>query len=193
MALSRVELELGNLSEARRWATLARDSQASDDPERTKVAGCLAMVEYHDGRYDEARTLLDDADADIRGHRGYFDYLVMLYRSRLAREAGDVEQARLCIRDAVNRLLVEGRVVYLLEVLPEAVAVLHALGKSAAGDALCGQLLAWQRSMDPPMLPTAWAVLQESCERAPAADGWPEPDPAAAVQRLANDVLTALS
>ncbi|MEJ1110695.1 MULTISPECIES: ATP-binding protein [unclassified Kribbella] len=193
MALSRVELELGNLSEARRWALLARDSQASDDPERTKVAGCLAMVEYHEGRYDEARALLDAADADIRGHRGYFDYLVMLYRSRLARDAGDVEQARLCIRDAVNRLLLEGRVVYLLEVLPEAVAVLHALGKSAAGDALCGQLLAWQRSMDPPMLPTVWAVLQESCERASVADGWPEPDPAAAVQRLANDVLTALS
>ena len=60
MALSRVELELGNLSEARRWAQLARDSQASDDPERTKVAGCLAMVEYHAGRYDEARALLDD-------------------------------------------------------------------------------------------------------------------------------------
>jgi tetratricopeptide (TPR) repeat protein len=193
MALSRVELELGNLSEARRWAKLARDSQASDDPERTKVAGCLAMVEYHDGRYDEARALLDEADADIRGHRGYFDYLVMLYRSRLAREAGDVEQARVCIRDAVNRLLAEGRVVYLLEVLPEAVAVLHALGKSEPGDVLCGQLLAWQRTMDPPMLPTAWAVLQESCETASAADGWPEPDPAAAVQRLANDVLAALS
>jgi tetratricopeptide (TPR) repeat protein len=193
MALSRVELELGDLSEARRWASLARDSQASDDPERTKVAGCQAMVEYHDGRYDEARALLDEADADIRGHRGYFDYLVMLYRSRLAREAGDPEQARGCIRDALNRLLVEGRVVYLLEVLPEAVAVLHALGKSSEGDALCGQLLAWQRSMDPPMLPTAWAVLQESCDTASVADGWPEPDPAAAVQRLANDVLTALS
>ena len=193
MALSRVEAELGNLSEARRWALLARDSQASDDPERTKVAGCLAMVEYQSGRYDEAGALLDEADADIRGHRGYFDYLVMLYRSRLARDAGDVEQARVCIRDAVNRLLVEGRVVYLLEVLPEAVAVLHALGRSDAGDALCGQLLAWQRSMDPPMLPTAWAVLQESCASASVADGWPEPDPAAAVQRLANDVLVALS
>ena len=112
MALSRVELELGNLAEARRFALLARDSQASDDPERTKVAGCLAMVEYQAGRYDEARALLDEADADIRGHRGYFDYLVMLYRSRLARDAGEVEQARVCIRDAVNRLLVEGRVVY---------------------------------------------------------------------------------
>ncbi len=193
MALSRLELELGNLSAARQWATLARDSQASDDPERTKVAGCLAMVEYQEGRYDEARALLDAAEADIRGHRGYFDYLVMLYRSRLARDAGDVDQAQQCIRDAVNRLLVEGRVVYLLEVLPEAVAVLHALGKSEAGDALCGQLLAWQRSMDPPMLPTAWAVLQESCDSASVADGWPEPDSAAAVQRLANDVLTALS
>jgi tetratricopeptide (TPR) repeat protein len=193
MALSRVELELGNLSEARRWVSLARDSQASDDPERTKVAGCLAMVEYHAGRYDEARALLDAADADIRGHRGYFDYMVMLYRSRLARDAGDVEQAQVCIRDAVNRLLVEGRVVYLLEVLPEAVAVLHALGRSDAGDSLCGQLLAWQRSMDPPMLPTAWAVLQESCASASVAEGWPEPDPAAAVQRLANDVLVALS
>ena len=133
------------------------------------------------------------ADADIRGHRGYFDYLVMLYRSRLARDAGDAEQARVCIRDAVNRLLLEGRVVYLLEVLPEAVAVLHALDRPDAGDALCGQLLAWQRTMDPPMLPTAWAVLQESCDSASMADGWPEPDSAAAVQRLANDVLSALS
>jgi predicted ATPase/transcriptional regulator with XRE-family HTH domain len=193
MALSRVELELGNLSEARRWVSLARDSQASDDPERTKLAGSLAMVEYHAGQYDEARALLDEADADIRGHRGYFDYLVMLYRSRLARDAGDPEQARVCIRDAVNRLLAEGRVVYLLEVLPEAVAVLHALGKSTEADALCGQLLAWQRSMDPPMLPTAWAILQESCSSASVADGWPEPDPAASVQRLANDVLVALS
>ncbi|MET9275919.1 helix-turn-helix domain-containing protein [Kribbella sp. NPDC003557] len=193
MALSRVDLELGNLAGARHWAELARDSQASDDPERTKVAGCLAMVEYHDGRYDEARTLLDQADADIRGHRGYFDYLVMLYRSRLARDAGEVEQARVAILDALNRLLLEGRVVYLLEVLPEAVAVLHALGRSEAADAVCGQLLAWQQTMDPPMLPTAWAVLQESCASASVADGWPEPDPAAAVQRLANDVLAALS
>ena len=193
MALSRVDLELGNLSGARHWAELARDSQASDDPERTKVAGCLAMVEYHEGRYDEARTLLDQADADIRGHRGYFDYLVMLYRSRLARDAGEVEQARVAVLDALNRLLLEGRVVYLLEVLPEAVAVLHALGRSEAGDAVCGQLLAWQQTMDPPMLPTAWAVLQESCASASVAEGWPEPDPAAAVQRLANDVLAALS
>jgi tetratricopeptide (TPR) repeat protein len=193
MALSRVELELGNLASARHWAELARDSQASDDPERTKVAGCLAMVEYHDGRYDEARALLDQAEADIRGHRGYFDYLVMLYRSRLARAAGEVEQARATILDALNRMLLEGRVVYLLEVLPEAVAVLHALGRSEAGDALCGELLAWQESMDPPMLPTAWAVLQESCESATVAAGWPEPDAAAAVQRLANDVLAALS
>jgi len=193
MALSRVELELGNLVEARRWAELAREVQASDDPERTKVAGCLAMVEFHDGRYDEARRLLDEAEADIRGHRGYFDYIVMLYRSRLARAAGDPEQARICIRDAVSRLLAEGRVVYLLQVLPEAVAVLHALGRSEAGDALCGELLAWQRTMDPPMLPTAWEVLQESCDRAAKATGWPEPDPAAAVRRLAADVLTSLS
>ncbi|MET7281622.1 helix-turn-helix domain-containing protein [Kribbella sp. NPDC005582] len=193
MALSRVELELGNLSEARRWAELAREVQASDDPERTKVAGCLAMVEFHDGRYDEARRLLEEAEADIRGHRGYFDYLVMLYRSRLARAAGEPEQARICIRDAVSRLLAEGRVVYLLQVLPEAVAVLHALGRSEAGDALCGELLAWQRTMDPPMLPTAWEVLQESCERAAKATGWPEPDPAAAVRRLAADVLASLS
>jgi tetratricopeptide (TPR) repeat protein len=193
MALSRVELESGNLGEARRWAKLARDSQASDDPERTKVAGCMAMVEYHAGRHDEARALLDEADADIRGHRGYFDYLVMLYRSRLARDAGDIEQAQGCIRDAVSRLLLEGRVVYLLDVLPEAVAVLHALGQSSVGDALCGQLLAWQRSMDPPMLPTAWALLQESCASVPVADGWPEPDSAASLQRLANDVLIALS
>ena len=54
MALSRVELELGNLDEARRWVELARDSQASDDPERTKVAGCLAMVEFQAGNYDVA-------------------------------------------------------------------------------------------------------------------------------------------
>ncbi|GAA0589701.1 XRE family transcriptional regulator [Kribbella sandramycini] len=193
MALSRVELELGNLPAARRWAELARDNQASDDPERTKVAGSLAMVEYHEGRYDEARRLLDVADADIRGHRGYFDYLVVLYRSRLARDSGDVEQARIGIRDATSRLLAEGRVVYLLQVLPEAVAVLHALGRSEAGDALCGQLLSWQRTMDPPMLPTAWEVLQESCHRATAAPGWPLADPAAAVQQLANDVLAALS
>ncbi|QNE21673.1 helix-turn-helix domain-containing protein [Kribbella qitaiheensis] len=193
MALSRVELELGNLDEARRWAELARDSQASDDPERTKVAGCLAMVEFQAGKYDQARSLLDEADADIRGHRGYFDYLVMLYRSRLARQNDDAEQARLSIRDAVSRLLAEGRVVYLLDVLPEAVAVLHALGQHEQADQLCGQLLAWQRTMDPPMLPTAWEVLQESCAHAPVADGWPEPDPAESVQRLADDVLTALS
>jgi predicted ATPase/transcriptional regulator with XRE-family HTH domain len=193
MALCRVELELGNLDEARRWAELARDSQASDDPERTKVAGCLAMVEFQAGKYDAARALLDEADADIRGHRGYFDYLVMLYRSRLARQNDDPEQARLSIRDAVNRLLAEGRVVYLLDVLPEAVAVLHALGQHEEGDRLCGQLLAWQSTMDPPMLPTAWEVLQESCSRASMASGWPEPDPAESVQRLADDVLTALS
>jgi predicted ATPase len=193
MALSRVELELGNLEEARRWAELARDSQASDDPERTKVAGCLAMVEFQAGKYDRARALLDEADADIRGHRGYFDYLVMLYRSRLARQAGDLEQARLSVRDAVNRLLLEGRVVYLLDVLPEAVAVLHALGQDEEADRLCGQLLAWQQTMDPPMLPTAWAVLQDSCDGARPAAGWPEPDPAESVRRLADDVLAALS
>ncbi|ADB31448.1 transcriptional regulator, XRE family [Kribbella flavida DSM 17836] len=193
LALSRVELELGNLADARRWAELARDSQASDDPERTKVAGCLAMVEYQEGRFEQAQALLDEADADIRGHRGYFDYLVMLYRSRLARRAGDLTVARTSIRDAVSRLQVEGRVVYLLDVLPEAVAVLHADGHSEAADRLCGQLLAWQRTMDPPMLPTAWAVLQESCASASEAAGWPEPDPADAVRRLADDVLTALS
>ena len=43
------------------------------------------------------------------------------------------------------------------------------------------------------MLPTAWAVLQESCDSAVVADGWPEPDPAEAVRRLADDVLAALS
>ncbi|MFI5708918.1 ATP-binding protein [Kribbella sp. NPDC051620] len=193
MALSRVELELGNLSEARRWAELARDSQASDDPERTKVAGCLAMVEFQAGRFELAHALIDEADADIRGHRGYFDYLVMLYRSRLARRTGDLEQARSSIRDAVNRLLLEGRVVYLLDVMPEAVAVLHALGQHEQADALCGQLLAWQRTMDPPMLPTAWAVLQESCESAPVAQGWPLPDPAEAARHMADELLAALS
>ncbi|ONI76624.1 XRE family transcriptional regulator [Kribbella sp. ALI-6-A] len=193
MALSRVSLELGDLAEARRWAELARDSQASDDPERTKIAGCLAMVEFQEGRYDEAQALLDEADEDIRGHRGYFDYLVMLYRSRLARRTGDIAAARASIRDAVSRLQVEGRVVYLLDVLPEAVAVLHAAGHSAAADLLCGQLLAWQQTMDPPMLPTAWAVLQESCSTASVAPGWPEPNPAESVRRLADDVLTALS
>ncbi|WP_145813193.1 helix-turn-helix domain-containing protein [Kribbella amoyensis] len=193
MALSRVELELGNLDEARRWAELARDSQASDDPERTKVAGCLAMVEFQAGRFDVAQALLDEAAADIQGHRGYFDYLVMLYRSRLARRSGDLAVARSAIKDAVSRLLLEGRVVYLLDVLPEAVAVLHAAGQSEDADRLCGQLLAWQRTMDPPMLPTAWAVLQESCERATTAEGWPENDPAESVRRLADDVLIALS
>lgn len=193
MALSRVELELGNLDEARRWAELARGSQASDDPERTKVAGCLAMVEFQAGRYDLAQALLDEADADIRGHRGYFDYLVMLYRSRLARRTGDLEQARASIRDAVSRLLVEGRVVYLLDVMPEAVAVLHALGQHDQADHLCGQLLSWQRTMDPPMLPTAWAVLQESCATTTPAEGWPHPDPATAARHLADNLLTALS
>jgi predicted ATPase len=193
LALSRISLELGDLGEARRFAELGREIQASDDPERTKVAGCLAMVEYHEGRYAEAQALLDEADADIRGHRGYFDYLVMLYRSRLARRSGDLVLARASIKDAVSRLLVEGRVVYLLDVLPEAVAVLHAAGQSAEADTLCGQLLAWQRTMDPPMLPSAWAVLQESWTTASEAEGWPEPDPAGAVRRLADDVLTALS
>jgi predicted ATPase len=193
MALSRIDLELGNLDEARRWAELARGSQASDDPERTKVAGCLAMVEFQAGHYELAQALIDEADADIRGHRGYFDYLVMLYRSRLARRTGDLEQARAAIRDAVSRLLVEGRVVYLLDVMPEAVAVLHALGHHTEADALCGQLLSWQRTMDPPMLPTAWSVLQESCSRATAADGWPHPNPAEAVGQMADDVLAALA
>jgi tetratricopeptide (TPR) repeat protein len=193
MALCRVELELGNLSEARRWAELARGSQASDDPERTKVAGCLAMVEFQAGRFELAQALIDEADADIRGHRGYFDYLVMLYRSRLARRTGDLEQARSSIRDAVSRLLLEGRVVYLLDVMPEAVAVLHALGQHEHADTLCGQLLAWQRTMDPPMLPTAWAVLQESCESAPVASGWPLPNPAEAARHMADDLLAALS
>lgn len=192
MALSRVDLELGNLAEARRWAELARDSQASDDPERTKVAGCLAMVEFAAGRFDLATALLDEADADIRGHRGYFDYLVMLYRSRLARRSGDLEQARLSIRDAVSRLQLEGRVVYLLDVLPEAVAVLHALDRHDPANDLCGELLSWQSTMDPPMLPTAWALLQESCETATGADGWPHPAPAEAIHRLANAALTAL-
>ncbi|MEV8372812.1 helix-turn-helix domain-containing protein [Kribbella sp. NPDC056861] len=193
MALSRIDLELGNLDEARRWAELARGSQASDDPERTKVAGCLAMVEFQAGHFDLAQTLIDEADADIRGHRGYFDYLVMLYRSRLARRTGDLEQARAAIRDAVSRLLVEGRVVYLLDVMPEAVAVLHALNHHDQADALCGQLLSWQRTMDPPMLPTAWSVLQESCSRATAAEGWPHPNPAEAVGQMADAVLAALA
>jgi len=193
MALSRIDAELGNLAEARRWVELARDSQASDDPDRTKVAGCLAMVEFQAGAFDQARELIEEADADIRGQRGYFDYLVMLYRSRLARQAGDLEQARAAIRDAVGRLVAEGRVVYLLDVLPEAVAVLHASGATEAADRLCGHLLAWQQTMDPPMLPSAWAVLQEVCGTAGVAPGWPEVDPAAAVGRLADDVLIALS
>jgi ATP/maltotriose-dependent transcriptional regulator MalT len=151
------------------------------------------MVEFQAGQFELAQTLIDEADADIRGHRGYFDYLVMLYRSRLARRTGDLEQARSSIRDTVNRLLVEGRVVYLLDVMPEAVAVLHALGQHKQADALCGQLLAWQRTMDPPMLPTAWAVLQESCESAPVAQGWPLPDPAEAARHLADELLAALS
>jgi predicted ATPase len=193
MALSRVELELGNLAEARRWAELARGSQASDDPERTKVAGCLAMVEFQAGRFELAQALIDEADADIRGHRGYFDYLVMLYRSRLARRTGDLDQARSSIRDAVSRLLLEGRVVYLLDVMPEAVAVLHALGQHEQADTLCGHLLSWQRTMDPPMLPTAWAVLQESCQTAPPATGYPMPNPAEATRHLAETLLTALA
>jgi predicted ATPase len=193
MALSRVDLELGNLAEARRWAELARKSQASDDPERTKVAGCLAMVEFQAGNYERARVLIDEAAADIRGHRGYFDYQVMVYRSRLARQVGDLEQARLSTRDAVNRLVLEGRPVYLLDVLPEAVSVLRALGHDEQGDKLCGQLLAWQQTMDPPMLPTAWTMLQDVSAGTAMAEGWPEPDPAEAVRRLADDVLTALS
>lgn len=193
MALSRVDAELGNLAEARRWAELARESQASDDPDRTKVAGCLAMVEYQAGAFERAQTLIDEADADIRGHRGYFDYQVMVFRSRLARRAGDTEQARSAVRDAVGRLVLEGRVVYLLDVLPEAVAVLRASGASEDADRLCARLLAWQQTMDPPMLPTAWAVLQEVCGGVTPADGWPAEDPAEAVRRLADDVLLALS
>lgn len=192
LALSRIDLELGNLDDARRWAELARANQASDDPDRTKVAGCLAMVEFRAGHYDRARALIEEADADIRGHRGYFDYLVMVNRSRLARQDGDLEQARFAIRDAISRLLIEGRVVYLLDVLPEAVAVLHAHGLQDAGDRLGGQLLAWQETMDPPMLPTAWTLLQEYAVGVTAASGWPEPDPADAIRRLADDVLTAL-
>ena len=64
------------------------------------------------------------------GHRGYFDYLVMLYRSRLARRTGDLEQAQAVDPGRGEPAAVEGRVVYLLDVLPEAVAVLHALGQS---------------------------------------------------------------
>jgi len=190
LAVSRVDLELGNVDEARRWAVLARDRQASDDPDRTKVAGCLAMVTFHSGAYDEAQTLLDEADADIRCHRGYFDYLVMLYRSRLARQAGELDVAHAAIRDTVARLVSEGRVVYLLDVLPEAVAVLRASADHASADRPVVRNF-W-RGMDPPMLPTAWAVLQSACDVEPVA-GWPEPDPAAAVCRMADDVLTALS
>jgi hypothetical protein len=89
--------------------------------------------------------------------------------------------------------VLEGRAVYLLDVLPEAVPVLRALGHDEQADKLCGELLAWQQTMDPPMLPTAWTMLQDVSAGAAMAEGWPKPDPAEAVRRLADDVLTALS
>ncbi|HEY3005695.1 MAG TPA: helix-turn-helix domain-containing protein [Kribbellaceae bacterium] len=193
MALSRIDVELGDLEQARVWADLAQATQASDDPERTRVASCQAIVAFHSGDHDSARTLIDEADADIKGHRGYFDYLVMVYRSRLARLAGDLPVAVAAVREAIARLLVEGRVVYLLDVLPEAVAVLRARGDDAAAGSIAAALLGWQHTMGPRMLPTAWAVLQDAAAGvAPAAD-WPQPDPAEAVRRLADEALTALS
>jgi len=193
IALSRLDVELGNLEQARRWAEMARATQASDDPDRTRLASCLAIVEFHAGEYAAAQALIDEADADIKGHRGYFDYLVMLYRSRLARRTGDTAQAVTAVREAIARLLVEGRVVYLLDVLPEAVAVLRAAGDDTSADRLAAALLGWQQAMDPGMLPTAWTVLQSAAGAAVAADGWPQPDPADAIRRLADDAVTALS
>ncbi len=43
------------------------------------------------------------------------------------------------------------------------------------------------------MLPTAWTVLQSAAGAAVAADDWPQPDPADAVRRLADDAVAALS
>lgn len=193
MALSRIDVELGNLDQARSWADLARATQASDDPERTKLAGCQAIVEYAAGDLDAARALIDEADADIKGHRGYFDYLVMVYRSRLARSSGEIAVAVTAVREAIARLLVEGRVVYLLDALPEAVAVLRAAGRDADADRLAGDLLGWQQTMDPGILPTAAAVLESAAGPARAPSGWPQPDPAEAVRRLADAALAALA
>jgi hypothetical protein len=192
IALSRVAVELGHLDEAREWAERARDCQALDDPERTRVAGCLAVVEFTAGNLDEARELIEVADADIRGQRGYFDYLVTMYRSRLARMSGDLEVAVGAVREAIGRLLEEGRVVYLLEALPEAVAVLSAAGNTEAADRLAAELHGWQQTMQPPILPTAWAVLAEARGSVRPASGWPRSDGAAAVEQLADDALTAL-
>ncbi len=193
IGLSRIDVELGNISSAREWAELARKTQASDDPERTRLLSCLAIVEYAAGDHDAARALIDEADADIKGHRGYFDYLVMTYRSRFARGSGQTEMAVSAVREAIARLLVEGRVAYLLDVLPEAVAVLRVLGRSLDADALAAALLGWQETMDSGMLPTALAVLRQSAgDVAPASD-WPQPEPAEALRRLADQALGALS
>ncbi len=193
IALSRIEVELGNLTSAREWAELARKTQASDDPERTRLLSCLAMIEYAAGDHAAAQALIDEADADIKGHRGYFDYLVMTYRSRLARGSGQTEVAVAAVREAIARLLVEGRVVYLLDVLPEAVAVLRSVGRSSEADTLTAALLGWQETMDPGMLPTALAVLRRSAGDVAAASDWPQPEPAEAVRRLADQALSALS
>ena len=193
IALSRIDVELGNLSSAREWAELARTTQASDDPERTRLLSCLAIVEYAAGDHESAQALIDEADADIKGHRGYFDYLVMTYRSRLARGTGQTEVAVSAVREAIARLLVEGRVVYLLDVLPEAVAVLRSVGRGPAADELTAALLGWQESMDPGMLPTALAVLHQSADDVAPASDWPQPEPAEAIRRLADQALAALS
>lgn len=193
IALSRIDVELGNLAGAREWAELARKTQASDDPERTRVLSSLAIVEYAAGDHTAARALIDEADADIKGHRGYFDYLVMTYRSRLARGSDQPEVAVTAIREAIARLLVEGRVVYLLDVLPEAVAALRAAGRTAAADALAAELLGWQESMNPGMQPSALAVLHSAAASVEPASDWPRPDPAEAIRGLADQALTALT
>src|SRR5262245_29551986 len=104
----------------------------------------------------------------------------MTYRSRLARGSGQTEVAVAAVREAIARLLVEGRVVYLLDVLPEAVAVMRSVGRTAEADALAAALLGWQGSMDPGMLPTALAVLRQSAGDVTPASDWPQPEPAEA-------------
>ncbi len=193
IALSRIEVELGNLEQARVWGELAQATQPPDDPERTRVASCLAIVAFHAGDHASARTLIDEAVADVKGHRGYFDYLVMVYRSRLARLDGDIPQAVTAVREAIARLVVEGRVVYLLDVLPEAVAVLRARGDDTAADRLAAALLGWQSTMGPRILPTALAVLIEAAVGVTPAPDWPQPDPAEAVRHLADEALAALT
>jgi predicted ATPase len=82
----------------------------------------LAVVPMEFGRTDEARAMLDEADAILRsrGNRGGLRRLGHLY-GQLAAETGDAETAREQLREAVDLALTEGEEF-------SAATALHSLG-----------------------------------------------------------------